>query len=204
MPVVLTAPVEGLQPGATYTGPNEAYHLAAGNASQVGYVGPGVANTGAADATIADNREFDSTRGQIARRSNQPTGGTNDGLVLKNAAAPTVAYSGQDGPRGTTEAHAGMANDPDEWPLEIASLSPTSGPITGGTVVTITGRGFTNVTGANVTGVTIKGVAGTALTIDDDKTLRITTGATAAAGVGDVVVTRPSGSVTKTGAYTYV
>lgn len=100
MPVVLTAPVEGLQPGDTYTGANEAYHLASGNARRdadpgavppvEAYVGPGVSNTGDADAAVADNREFDETRGDIATGSDLPEGGTNDGVVT--AAYPEKSF----------------------------------------------------------------------------------------------------------------
>lgn len=198
MTVVLTSPVEGLQPGDNYTGANEAYHLASGYASQAGYAtdvaakltggtnavnvvtggdivirvdntettvaiadadtpaaaatkidtalagqadaaivsskleittvgtgssssvqvvsgtgtvlanlgvtagqsavgsdgGPGVANTGPADTTIANNREFDATRGDIAADSDLPVGGTNDGIVTKAYPAVTIGYTG--------------------------------------------------------------------------------------------------------------
>lgn len=91
MTVILTAPVEGLQPGASYTGANEAYHLASGNARRDGYTGPGVSNTGPADAAIAENREFDTTRGPIAVTSDLPQGGTNDGVVTTAYPAPTLS-----------------------------------------------------------------------------------------------------------------
>lgn len=89
MTVKLTQEVEGLNVGDDYTGANEAYHLATGNASQVGYTGPGVANTGPADTTIANNREFDATRGPIATGSDLPEGATNDGITTKAYPAPT-------------------------------------------------------------------------------------------------------------------
>lgn len=66
MTVKLTAPVEGLQPGADYTGANEAYHLASGNASQVGYTGPGVANTGPTDVVPAKDPGLPANRGDKA------------------------------------------------------------------------------------------------------------------------------------------
>jgi hypothetical protein len=95
--VKLTQEVEGLNVGDTYTGPNEAYLLASGYASRDAvvdavngaYTGPGVANTGPADTAIADNREFDETRGQIAAGSDLPEGATNDGIVLKAYPAKT-------------------------------------------------------------------------------------------------------------------
>lgn len=91
MTVRLTSPVEGLQPGDPYTGANEAYLLASGYAERDAvvdavngdYTGPGIANTGAADTTIANNREFDATRGPIATGSDLPKGGTNDGITTK-------------------------------------------------------------------------------------------------------------------------
>lgn len=104
MPVTLTAPVEGLQPGAVYTGANEEYHLASGNARRdadpaavppvEAYAGPGVANTGPADAPVADNREFDAARGNIATGSDLPEGGTNDGVTTAPAPAPSTHVSG--------------------------------------------------------------------------------------------------------------
>lgn len=91
MTVKLTSPVEGKQPGEDYTGPNEDYLLASGYASRVGYTGPGVANTGPADTTVAKNRDFDADRGEIATGSDLPQGGTNDGVTLtsRKPADPT-------------------------------------------------------------------------------------------------------------------
>lgn len=63
MPVTLTSPAVGKQPGDTHTGPEEAWLLAEGYASQAAYTGPGVSNTGPAtvdpdqDLTLASNRE---------------------------------------------------------------------------------------------------------------------------------------------------
>lgn len=91
MTVRLTSPVEGLQPGDTYTGANEAYLLAEGYAERDAvvdavngaYTGPGVANTGPARQTdLAANPEFTDERGEIAVGSDLPQGGTNDGVVL--------------------------------------------------------------------------------------------------------------------------
>lgn len=97
MTVKLTSPVEGKQPGDTYTGANEAYLLASGYAVRTtaidavngNYTGPGVANTGPADAPIASNREFDETRGNIATGSALPKGGTNDSVTTKAYPAKT-------------------------------------------------------------------------------------------------------------------
>jgi hypothetical protein len=99
MTVVLTSPVEGKQPGDTYTGADEAWLLASGYArKQAGpFTGPGLDNTGPSDTTIANNREFTPVDHQIAATSDLPEGGTNDGIVLKDADAPLVTMTGNSG-----------------------------------------------------------------------------------------------------------
>lgn len=196
MTVVLTAPVEGLQPGDNYTGPNEAYHLASGNAKQDGYTGPGVSNTGAADTTIANNREFDATRGDIARGSDQPQGGTNDGVILAPADSPTNVVTGT-GARASVESEdvfEGFANDP---AASISSVTPSALAVAGGDTVTVTGYGF-----ANATSVTFGGTAGTSFSVVSDREISVVAPAKAA-GSYDVVVVRPQGNLTDTGAVTY-
>ena len=79
----------------------------------------------------------------------------------------------------------------------VSGISPTGGPIAGGTSVTVTG---TNFTGA--TGMTVGGVAVTSFTVVNATTITGTTGAHAAGNV-DVAVTNPGGTGTDTGAYTY-
>ncbi|MGE3076519.1 MAG: IPT/TIG domain-containing protein [Dehalococcoidia bacterium] len=70
----------------------------------------------------------------------------------------------------------------------ITSLSPSQGPTTGGTTVTITGTGFTG-----ATSVTFDGIAGTSLTVVNDTTITVNTPAHAN-GVARVIVTTPIGS----------
>jgi hypothetical protein len=72
----------------------------------------------------------------------------------------------------------------------VTAISPTSGPIAGGTVVTLTGIGF-----KAATGVTVGGVAATALAIASDTSLSFTTPATPT-GAQPVVVTNPGGAST--------
>ncbi|SFT59959.1 putative Ig domain-containing protein [Mesorhizobium sp. YR577] len=79
----------------------------------------------------------------------------------------------------------------------ITSISPTSGPTTGGTSVVITG---TNLTGA--TAVTFGGTATISFTVDSATQITATTPAQAAGPV-DVAVTTPGGSATAAGAFTY-
>ncbi|MCX6693072.1 MAG: IPT/TIG domain-containing protein [Methanomicrobiales archaeon] len=78
------------------------------------------------------------------------------------------------------------------------SILPTSGPISGGTAVTITGG---NLFGATV--VTFDGIAATGFTVVSGTSITATTPAHAAGAV-DVVITTPNGTTTQgVGAYTY-
>lgn len=79
----------------------------------------------------------------------------------------------------------------------VTAISPVSGPIAGGTAVTITG---TNFTGA--TSITIGGVAPTAVTVVSPTSITATTPAHAAGAV-NVVVTTPVGTGTGTNLFTY-
>ena len=81
--------------------------------------------------------------------------------------------------------------------VTINTITPTALLLAGGAVVTITGTNM-----PDVTSVTFGGVVGTALTIVDDLTLRVTSPATTA-GAKDVVLVNPGGNVTKVGAVTY-
>lgn len=80
----------------------------------------------------------------------------------------------------------------------LASVSPSSGPIAGGTSVTIAG---TNFTGA--TAVTFGGVAASSFTINSDTAITATVPAHAAGAV-DIVVVAPDGTATMTNGYAYV
>jgi IPT/TIG domain-containing protein len=81
----------------------------------------------------------------------------------------------------------------------ISSVSPTSGSLSGGTTVTITGTNF-------FSGATVRfgSAQGTNVTFVSSTTLRADTPAAASPGTVDVVVTLPSGaSVTRTSGFTY-
>ena len=80
----------------------------------------------------------------------------------------------------------------------VSSISPSSGPVTGNTSVTITG---TNFTGA--TAVTVGGIACTPLTGVTATSITCTTGA-GSAGSASVLVTTPNGSNGPNTLYTYV
>lgn len=79
----------------------------------------------------------------------------------------------------------------------ISSITPNTGPVAGGTVVTINGS---NLTGS--TGVTFGGTAGTAFSVVNDGEITVTTPAKAAGAV-NVVVANPSGNGTLTNGFTY-
>jgi large repetitive protein len=80
----------------------------------------------------------------------------------------------------------------------VTSVSPTSGPTTGGTTVTINGTGFT--------GATAVSFGGTAATFSVKSSSQITATAPAGSGTVDITVTTPGGtSATNAGdQYTYV
>ena len=79
----------------------------------------------------------------------------------------------------------------------ITSVSPSEGPTSGGTVVTIDG---TNLASPSV--VAFGGNAGT-VTASSASSITVTTPASSSAGLADVLVTTFGGSVTDTGAFTY-
>ncbi|KSV75556.1 hypothetical protein N185_17090 [Sinorhizobium sp. GW3] len=72
-------------------------------------------------------------------------------------------------------------------PLNVTGISPTAGPASGGTVVTITGANL-----SEATGVTFGGVAASTYTIDS-ATQITATAPTGTAGAVDVLVTAPAG-----------
>lgn len=81
----------------------------------------------------------------------------------------------------------------------IAAVSPSSGPSTGGTTLTITGTNF-------LSGATVKvgTTAATSVSYVSSTTLLAVTPSHSTGGLKDIVVTNPDGqTVTKTGAFTY-
>ena len=81
----------------------------------------------------------------------------------------------------------------------IGSISPSSGPTTGGTLITITGTNFCS---GNTT-VTIDGVPATGVAVSSNSTITATIPA-GTVGAQNVVITTPGGSATLTGGFTYV
>ena len=82
--------------------------------------------------------------------------------------------------------------------ITLSTVSPFSGPASGGTGVTLTGTGFTG-----ATGVTFGGTAATSVNVVGSTTVTAVTPAHATGAV-DVVITTPSDSATKTNGYTYL
>jgi hypothetical protein len=99
----------------------------------------------------------------------------------------------------TTPAGTGTASDIYTYVMgpTVSAISPSAGPIAGGTAVTISG---TSLTGA--TAVTIGGVSATAVAVVNATTITATTAARAA-GVVDVLVTTTGGVATGTALYSY-
>jgi hypothetical protein len=82
----------------------------------------------------------------------------------------------------------------------VTGVSPGSGPVSGGTSVTITGSGLTG-----ATGVSFGGTAASSFTVNGDTSITATAPAATAAGPVDVTVTTPSGTSATSSAdqYTY-
>ncbi|WP_322788755.1 beta strand repeat-containing protein, partial [Sphingorhabdus rigui] len=83
-------------------------------------------------------------------------------------------------------------------PPQVNSLSVYSGPVAGGTVVTITGNFLTG-----PTQVTFGGVSATSINVVNDTTITATTPA-GTAGQVDMVVTTLGGSITQSGIFEYI
>lgn len=93
--------------------------------------------------------------------------------------------------------HTNATDKPTPSPATVTAISPATGAAAGGTAVTITGTYLSNATGA-----TLGGVAVTSFVVVDEHTITAVTPAHAAGAV-DLVVTDNSGTVTKTGFFTY-
>jgi hypothetical protein len=132
----------------------------------------------------------------IIPRAMQMEGVSKDLAKTKESILPLrLAVQGGD----DTDAWYVVTDDPAFEPPAptIATVTPSTGPAAGGTVVTIVGTNFDS-----ATGVTFGGQAGTAFAIESDTELTVTTPA-GTTGAKDVVVTTAGGTATKTGGFTY-
>jgi IPT/TIG domain-containing protein len=127
-----------------------------------------------------------------------------------NTAVPTVVSDGQitvtvpagaAGSVGVSVTTAGGTNNGLSYtyvtPPTVTTVTPTSGPTSGGTPVTIAGTGLTS-----TTSVTFDGTPAPFTVISDTAVSAVTPAG--AAGLVDVVVTNDAGSATATDAFTYV
>ena len=134
------------------------------------------------------------------------------GVTLSSTTVTTTAISGTTGPHTPNATNSVVVTNPDTQSgtctctysydaspaPTVSSVSPTSGPTTGGTTVTISGTSFQAGASATVGGVALTGVTVTSTTISG------TTGAHPA-GVVSVVVTNPdTQSASCTCTYSYM
>lgn len=185
MTVELTSPVLGKEVGDSHTGPEEAWLLAYGYAKQAGYTGPGVAETGAAASTPANDLTA------AANREPAPSVDSKTGIPDPGPRDPAMGFTDPAKPAYDFDAGAVDTEAPSAF-----TVSPTALKLAGGEV-TAEGQ---NLTGT--TGVTVGGTAATDVVVVDDSTLTFTAPAKAA-GTYDVVVTDNVGSHTLTGGLTY-
>lgn len=99
-------------------------------------------------------------------------------------------------PQGTVNVPGGFTYLAPPTPT-VTSLTPATGPATGGTPFVITG---TNLTGASVT---IGGNPATNITVNATGTVLVGLTPAGTTGTADVTVTTPAGSTNATGGYTY-
>jgi len=88
-------------------------------------------------------------------------------------------------------------------PPTVTNISPNTGPLAGGTTVTITGTEFMLDGSPIVYSVTIGGAPCEPISVTSDTTLTCVTTAGSAGGVADVVVTTSGGSETLAGGFEY-
>ena len=191
MTVTLTSPVLGQDVGSTYTGDLEPWLLAQGYAKRADYTGPGVSNTGpASDDLTQDPREPENREDEARWPAEDATNVTiaNDADNLNKSKFPAPANADFD--EGGVD---------DDAPANLA-LEPDSGPVAGGTEVTLVAD---NLEGA--TGVTFGGVAGTAFELAEDGNSATVVTPPHAAGAVDVAVTGDVAGAgeTLTGGFTY-
>ncbi len=85
--------------------------------------------------------------------------------------------------------------------VTTTSISPTSGPIAGGTAFTLTGTGFITTPGANT--VTFSGVPATSVVATSTTTITGVTPAAATAHLSPIIVTNTAGSSVANSLFTY-
>ncbi len=123
-------------------------------------------------------------------------------VVVSPTQITAVTPAGTLGPQDLIVTNASGASLPATFtyvavtPPTIISVSPSQGPTSGGTAITIIGTGFTGTTSVTV------GFAVATFTVISSTQINAVTPA-GAAGAQNVVVTTPNGSATAVGAFTY-
>lgn len=181
-------------PGGTGSLPNAFTYTAT---PAVSSVAPNTGSTDGGDTVVITGTDFTGTT--TVRFDNITATITGQTATTVTVVTPAhvagVAVVSVTGPGGTSTVNGSFtyaAPTP-----TIGSISPVSGPITGGTLVTLTGAGFTG-----ATAVSFGGSAGTAITVTSPTSLTVTTPAHAL-GLVDVTVTAPGGTDTLLNAFTY-
>jgi hypothetical protein len=124
-------------------------------------------------------------------------------VVVSNTSITAVTPAGTAGTASVVVTTSGGSNAASTLftyvaPPTVSGVSPSSGPMVGGTSVTITGANFTG-----ATGVTIGGAAATNVVVVSNTTITAVTPA-GAAGTASVVVTTQGGSNAASTLFTYV
>ncbi|MFC4494872.1 IPT/TIG domain-containing protein [Streptomyces ovatisporus] len=121
--------------------------------------------------------------------------------VVSDSQLTVVAPAGAAGPVGVTVTTAGGVNNGLSYTYvadpTVTTLTPASGPTSGGTAVTIAGTSLTT-----TDSVTFGGTPAPFTVLSDTSVSAVTP--PGAAGAVDVVVTNDAGSDTATGAFTYI
>ncbi|MBU6317248.1 MAG: IPT/TIG domain-containing protein, partial [Acidobacteria bacterium] len=180
---------------------------AGGSASKSGaftYVGaPTVTAVGPATGPASGGTTITITGTNLLSTSSVTVGGieATDVAVLSATQLTAVTPAGSAGLKSVVvTTSGGTATRPNAFtyiPLpEVTAITPAIGPASGGTTITITGTGLAGA------GVTVGGVPATGVVATPTSIAAKTPPGTA--GSVDVVITTSGGSVTKTGAFTYV
>jgi hypothetical protein len=153
---------------------------------------------GALDATV-NLPGVISSKQQGGRSYNFAAGGFTSGEQPFQGGIDEVAYYGSALTPDRILAHYRAGSTAAVAPA-VTGVSPGSGPVSGGTSVTITGSGLTG-----ATGVSFGGTAASSFTVNGDTSITATAPAATAAGPVDVTVTTPSGTSATSSAdqYTY-
>ncbi|MEV7012250.1 IPT/TIG domain-containing protein [Streptosporangium sp. NPDC051022] len=155
---------------------------------------------GGTSVTITGTDLADATA--VAFGSTAATSFTVNSDTSITATSPATTTAGPVDVKVTTPYGTGATTNDDKFtyvkPPTVTRISPASGPVAGGTSVTITG---TNLTDA--TAVAFGSTAATSFTVDSDTQITATTSATTTAGAVDVKVTTPDGT-SSASTFTYV